>query len=85
MKYTIDSNMAPKPLHYHCRYLRLLPELSYQQGDRALDLWHCQQCACTTHWTAIDPSYGRMAENLRMFEPALLCELPRRLVDGPSY
>lgn len=59
--------------------------ISYQQGDRALDLWHCQQCGCTTHWTATDPGYGRMAVNLRMFEPALLRELPFRQVDGASF
>ena len=25
-------------------------EVSYQQGDRALDLWHCPTCGCTTRW-----------------------------------
>ncbi len=59
--------------------------VSYQQGDRALDLWHCPTCGCTTHWTPTDPAYPRMAVNLRMFDPALWRELPRRLIDGESY
>ena len=59
--------------------------VSYQQGDRALDLWHCQICGCTTHWTPTDPVSPRMAVNLRMFEPALWRELPHRRIDGASY
>lgn len=59
--------------------------VSYQQGDRALDLWHCPTCGCTTHWTATDPAYPRMGVNLRMFDPVLWRDLPHRLVDGASY
>lgn len=59
--------------------------VAYRQGDRALDLWHCQLCGCTTHWTPTDPAYPRMGVNLRMFDPALWHDLPRRLVDGASY
>ncbi|HWW47482.1 MAG TPA: GFA family protein [Xanthobacteraceae bacterium] len=59
--------------------------VSYQQGDRALDLWHCPTCGCITHWTPTDPGYPRMGINLRMFDPALWRELPRRLIDGASY
>lgn len=59
--------------------------VSYRQGDCALDLWHCQSCGCTTHWTPTDPDYPRMAVNLRMFEPDLWRDLPRRLIDGASY
>ena len=59
--------------------------VAYQQGDCALDLWHCAQCGCTTHWTPTDPSYRRVGVNLRMFDPTLLADLPRRLVDGASY
>jgi hypothetical protein len=59
--------------------------VAYQQGDRALDLWHCRTCGCTTHWPATDPTYARMGVNLRMFEPALWRDLPRRLVDGASF
>jgi hypothetical protein len=58
---------------------------AYQQGDRALDLWHCPTCGCTTHWTSTDPAYLRMGINLRMFDPELWLDLPRRLVDGASY
>lgn len=59
--------------------------VSYQQGDRALDLWHCPICGCTTHWTPTDPAYARMGVNLRMFDPALWNDLPRRPIDGASY
>ncbi|HYD23359.1 MAG TPA: GFA family protein [Croceibacterium sp.] len=59
--------------------------VSYRQGDCMLDLWHCPTCACTTHWTSVDPGYPRMGINLRMFEPELWQDLPRRFVDGASY
>lgn len=59
--------------------------VSYQQGDCALDLWHCPTCGCTTHWTPTDSAYPRMAVNLRMFDPTLVRELPRRMIDGASY
>jgi hypothetical protein len=58
---------------------------AYRQGDRALDLWHCDVCGCTTHWTPTDPAYPRMGINLRMLEPAVWNDLPRRMVDGASY
>jgi hypothetical protein len=59
--------------------------VAYQRGDRAINLWHCPDCGCTTHWTPTAPDYPRMAVNLRMFDPALWCDLPRRLIDGASY
>lgn len=59
--------------------------VSYRQGDEALDLWHCPNCGCTTHWTPTDPAYPRMGVNLRMFDPKLWNDLPRRLIDGASY
>ena len=59
--------------------------IAYQQGDCALDLWHCPTCGCTTHWTPTDPAYSRMGVNLRMFDPEVWSHLPRRLVDGASY
>jgi hypothetical protein len=59
--------------------------LAYRQGDCSLDTWHCRTCGCTTHWTAVDPDYPRMAVNLRMFDPSLWQDLPRRLIDGASY
>ncbi|ALE15551.1 hypothetical protein AMC99_00235 [Altererythrobacter epoxidivorans] len=57
----------------------------YVQGDRMLTTWHCDRCGCTTHWTAIDPAYERMGVNLRMFEPSLWENLPRKQVDGASF
>ena len=59
--------------------------VAYRQGDCMLDTWHCGTCGCTTHWTPVDPAYSRMAVNLRMFEPELLQDLPRRLIDGASF
>ena len=59
-------------------------EVSYQQGDCALDLWHCPVCACITHWTPTDTTYPRVGVNLRMFAPKLWQDLRRRLVDGAS-
>jgi hypothetical protein len=59
--------------------------VSYQEGDRALDLRHCPTCGCTTHWTPTDPAYARMAANLRMFDPELWRCLSRRLIDAASY
>ena len=58
---------------------------AYRQGDCTLDTWHCQVCGCTTHWTPEDPDYPRMAVNLRMFEPELWLDLPRRLIDGARF
>lgn len=57
----------------------------YVQGDCSLTTWHCPQCGNTTHWTAIDWQYERMGVNLRMFDPELWRDLPRRLIDGASY
>lgn len=59
--------------------------VAYRQGDCMLDTWHCATCGCTTHWTSVDPDYLRMAVNLRMFDPELWQNLPRRLIDGASY
>ncbi|MFC0590249.1 GFA family protein [Novosphingobium aquiterrae] len=57
----------------------------YRQGDCMIDNWHCPTCGCITHWTPVDPDYPRMAINLRMFDPALWQDLPRRLIDGASF
>lgn len=59
--------------------------VGYVQGDASLTLWHCPTCGITTHWTAMDPAYDRMAINLRLFEPAIWEALPRRLIDGASW
>lgn len=58
---------------------------AYRQGDGALDLWHCPICGCTTHWTPTDAAYPRMGVNLRMFDPGLWSELPRRPVNGAGF
>lgn len=58
---------------------------AYIQGDCMLALWRCPDCGCVTHWTPQDPSYDRMGINLRMFEPSLWENLPRRLIDGASF
>ena len=60
-------------------------EVAYRQGDCSLDTWHCPTCGCSTHWTAVDPNHDRMGVNLRMFEPALWQDLPRRFIDGASF
>jgi hypothetical protein len=57
----------------------------YIQGDRTLATWHCGTCGCVTHWTAIDPAYDRIGVNLRMLDPVLWQDLPRRFVDGASF
>jgi hypothetical protein len=75
-------------LWHYCSPDKLTVEgkgVSYRQGDCSLDLWHCQACGCTTHWTPVDPAYQRMGVNLRMFEQQLWQDLPRRLIDGASY
>lgn len=59
--------------------------IAYRQGDCTLDTWHCGRCGATTHWTPADPSYPRMAVNLRMFEPGLWEPLAVRLIDGASF
>jgi hypothetical protein len=59
--------------------------VAYRQGDCSLDTWRCQICGCTTHWTPTDPAYQRVGVNLRMFDPALWSDLPRRFIDGASF
>lgn len=57
----------------------------YVQGDCFLTTWRCAKCGCVTHWTAIDPAYERMGVNVRMFEPEVWADLPRKFVDGASF
>lgn len=57
----------------------------YRQGDEALTLWRCKRCGIVTHWTPVDPAYGRMGVNLRLFDPAIWVSLPRVQVDGASW
>ncbi len=58
----------------------------YVQGDKSITIWRCSTCGNVTHWTVLDdPTYDRMAVNLRMFEPDLWQDLPLRLIDGASF
>lgn len=57
----------------------------YIQGDRTLTTWRCKNCGNVSHWTAVDADYARVGVNLRLFDPALWQELPRKLIDGASY
>lgn len=75
-------------LWHHCAPELVTVEgtgVAYRQGDCMLDTWHCGTCGSTTHWTAVDPDYPRMAVNLRMFDPELWEPLPLRLIDGASF
>ena len=46
----------------------------------------CQTCGILTHWTLIDgPPNGRVGVNARLFDPALLENVPVKLVDGRSW
>jgi len=75
-------------LWHYCapELLAVRGELSgYVQGDRTLTTWRCAACGNVTHWTAIDPAYGKVGVNLRMFDPAVWQDLPRRAVDGASF
>ena len=58
---------------------------AYVQGDRMLALFHCPTCGITTHWVAFDSEYDRMGINLRLFDPALWQDLPRRFINGASW
>ena len=59
--------------------------IGYVQGDASLTTWHCGRCGCVTHWTPLAPGLDRMAVNMRMFDPAMWADLPRRPIDGASW
>ncbi len=59
--------------------------VGYVQGDATLTTWHCGTCGIITHWTPMDPTYGRIGVNLRIFAPEIWEDLPRKLVDGASW
>ncbi len=54
----------------------------YIQGDRSLTTWRCHVCGCVTHWTAIDPTYQRMAVNARLMPPDIVAAARIRRFDG---
>jgi hypothetical protein len=56
---------------------------AYVQGDRTLRTIRCRTCGCTTHWEPIDTvRYRRMGVNIRNFDPAVIGNVPIRLLDG---
>ena len=55
---------------------------AYRWGDKTLDLHHCPTCACTTHWTPLDPTYQRMGVNARLMDPAIVNAARLRRIDG---
>lgn len=57
----------------------------YQWGDRMLTMHFCSDCSCMTHWTAMDPHYGRMGVNARMMPEVNLENIEVRLIDGASF
>ena len=61
------------------------PTVTYQSGDRTLDLHHCPTCGCTTHWTPIgDTPKNRMGVNMRLMDPEVVAAARIRRVDGAS-
>lgn len=57
----------------------------YVWGDKMLTLHFCGTCSCVTHWTPVDPAYGRMGVNARMMPDLDLAKIEARLVDGASF
>ena len=39
---------------------------TYQWGKRSIVFHRCPNCGCVSHWSAVDPSYGRMGVNARL-------------------
>jgi len=55
----------------------------YAQGEKTLEIHHCNVCGCTTHWTSISKDApDRMAVNARLFDPADRAGIPIRKFDG---
>ena len=59
--------------------------VGYVQGDATLTNWHCGTCGIITHWTPVNPEYGRMGVNLRIFATELWENLPQKLVDRANW
>ena len=46
----------------------------------------CTHCGTVTHWTPLtEPPHERMGVNARLFDPAILGEVPVDAVDGASW
>ena len=77
-------------LWHHCRPDKVTVEgdgaAGYVQGDCVAD--HLALPGVRLHHPLVAasiPAYPRMGVNLRMFDPALWRDLPRRFIDGASY
>jgi len=58
----------------------------YRWGDQSLSLHHCATCACTTHWSPVDPdAVPRMGINVRLLAPEILAAARVKLVDGAAF
>ena len=56
---------------------------AYVWGDRMLQFVRCRHCGCVTHWEPLPgQSQGRMAVNVRNFEPEVLGDFRIRRFDG---
>ena len=46
----------------------------------------CKNCGTVTHWTPlIDPPHERMGVNSRLFDAAMLADVPVEHIDGASW
>ena len=56
---------------------------AYVWGDRTLRTVRCRHCGCVTHWEPMEgKSEGRMAVNIRHFEPEAIGPVQVRSFDG---
>jgi len=55
---------------------------AYLWGDRTLELHHCRNCGCTTHWQGVDKTVERMGVNARLMAPDVIAAVPVRKLDG---
>jgi hypothetical protein len=51
---------------------------SYEWGDRELTFHFCSNCGMTTHWSAIDTTYGRLGVNARVLGRDVFQRIPIR-------
>ena len=54
---------------------------TYVWGDRCLALHRCRECGCVTHWSPL-VAIDRMGVNARLFDPAVIADLPVRKLDN---
>ena len=52
-------------------------------GDRELAFHRCKVCGCTTQWAPLKPvSRSHVGVNARLFDPAIIANLPVRKLDN---